>query len=153
MGYVERMLGSGETVTYRAGLHWIIYGSGLAFTAVAIGVGIGAALLPDGRMHELLLIAASVILVLAIVQLLTAYARSSATEIAVTTHRIIYKSGLLSVRSVEMNRDKVESVIVDQDLLGRMLDYGTVIVRGTGAGLEPVVLVSNPLEFRRQVSA
>lgn len=153
MGYVEKMLGSGESVVYRGGLHWIVYASGCALAAVAVGVGVAAALLPDGRTHAILLVVATVLLALAVVQLLAAYARVSATQIVVTTQRIIFKAGLLSVRSVEMNRDKVESVIVDQDLPGRLFDYGTVVVRGTGAGLEPLVLVSNPLELRRQISS
>jgi hypothetical protein len=52
-----------------------------------------------------------------------------------------------------MNLDKVESVLVQQSLLGRMLDFGTVIVRGVGAGLEPVDRVANPLELHRNIGA
>jgi hypothetical protein len=71
----------------------------------------------------------------------------------VTTRRIIYKSGFISRSTLEMNLDKVESVLVQQGFAGRMLDYGTVIVRGVGAGLEPVRLISHPLRLHRHVSA
>ena len=54
------------------------------------------------------------------------------TEIAVTDRRIIYKRGFINRHTEEMNMDKVASVDVDQSILGRMLDYGTVHVLGTG---------------------
>ena len=68
-----------------------------------------------------------------------------------TDQRIIYANGVLSRRSIEMNRDKVESLVIDQSPAGRLLDLGAVIIRGAGAGLEPVAHVVALLEFRRQV--
>ena len=56
------------------------------------------------------------------------------TEIAVTDRRIIYKRGFIWRHTEEMNMDKVPSVDVDQSILGRMLDYGTIHVIGTGGG-------------------
>ena len=47
--------------------------------------------------------------------------------------------------------EKVESVDVNQSLLGRILDYGDVTVRGTGAGLAPLNEIDSPLDFRSHV--
>ena len=59
------------------------------------------------------------------------------TEIAVTDQRVIYKRGFICRQTAEMNMDKVESVDVDQSILGRLLDYGTIHVeRARGAGIE-----------------
>jgi uncharacterized membrane protein YdbT with pleckstrin-like domain len=55
--------------------------------------------------------------------------------------------------TAEMNMDKVESVKVDQSVLGRMLDYGTVTVVGTGQGLEPIKDVASPIAFRNAITA
>ena len=57
------------------------------------------------------------------------------TEIAVTNRRVIYKRGLIRLQSNEMNMDKVESVQVNQSVLGRMFDFGTVKILGTGEGI------------------
>jgi len=73
------------------------------------------------------------------------------TEIAITDRRIIYKSGLISRRTLEMNVDKVESVDVNQSVFGRLLDYGTVFVRGVGTGIEPLAQIAAPLKFRDTV--
>ncbi len=52
-----------------------------------------------------------------------------------------------------MNRSKVESVDVDQSILGRIFSFGTIIVRGTGGSLEPIRLISDPLTFRSHITA
>jgi uncharacterized membrane protein YdbT with pleckstrin-like domain len=70
---------------------------------------------------------------------------------AVTSKRVIMKVGLLRKRTVELFLPKVESVRVEQGLLGRMLRYGDIVVRGTGGTAEPFKNVRLPLEFRRQV--
>jgi uncharacterized membrane protein YdbT with pleckstrin-like domain len=98
-------------------------------------------------------IAAGIFALLALSAALRAFIRRATTELAVTDHRVIYKSGLLSRHTIEMNRDKVESVDVDQSLLGRILGYGTVIVRGTGGSLEPIRNIGDPLRFRTHITA
>ena len=56
------------------------------------------------------------------------------TELSVTNHRVIYKRGFIRRHTVEMNMDKVETVNVDQSILGRIAGYGTIHVLGTGQG-------------------
>ena len=73
------------------------------------------------------------------------------TEIAITNRRIILKRGFIRRDTAEMHMEKVESVDVNQSLLGRLLDYGDVTVRGTGAGLETLRLIDAPLDFRNHV--
>jgi len=72
------------------------------------------------------------------------------SEFAITSKRIIIKVGLVSRKTLEMNLNKIESVNVNQGLLGRMLNYGTIIVVGTGGSREPFSYINNPLEFRKK---
>jgi uncharacterized membrane protein YdbT with pleckstrin-like domain len=81
-----------------------------------------------------------------------AWIQQATTEIAVTDRRIILKTGLFQRRTTKMHLDKVESVDVRQSLFGRSLDYGTVVVRGTGAGVEPLTNVAAPLNLRSFVT-
>ena len=90
---------------------------------------------------------------ISLLRLAQAWILATSTEIIVTSRRVIYKTGFISRSTVEMNLDKVESVLVRQGLIGRMLDYGTVIIRGVGAGLEPVSNVAAPLSLHRHVGA
>jgi uncharacterized membrane protein YdbT with pleckstrin-like domain len=89
----------------------------------------------------------------AIVAWFRAWLRRMTTELAVTDRRVIFKRGLVRRHTVEMNMDKVESVDVDQSVLGRIFNYGDVTVRGTGASIEPLRLIDDPLAFRSCVTA
>jgi len=153
MGYAERVLQPGETIAYRARLHWIIYFWGMVLVAAAIAFAIAAVMLKIENLRLGLMLAALIALFLGLFQMIRAWIVAVNTEIIVTSRRVIYKTGFISRNTVEMNLDKVESVLVEQSILGRMLDYGTVIIRGVGAGLEPVDNIGAPLELHRHVSA
>lgn len=71
------------------------------------------------------------------------------TEIAITNKRIIAKFGFISRSTIEINLPKVESVQVDQGVIGRMLDYGTIIVAGAGTPNLSIPGAADPLEFRK----
>jgi uncharacterized membrane protein YdbT with pleckstrin-like domain len=152
VSYVERILSPGERIAYRAGLHWVLYLSACLPAALAVAGAVVTGLMAEGAPRSAVLLISTVGLAASLVQVLRVWMRIQSTEIAVTDRRVIYKTGLISRRSIEMNLDKVESVLVDQGILGRLLDYGTVVIRGVGAGLEPVAYLSQPLQFRRQVN-
>ena len=72
------------------------------------------------------------------------------SEFAITNKRIIIKVGLISRHTVEMNLTKIESVDIDQSIMGRILGYGTITVIGTGGTREAFLNIAHPMEFRRQ---
>jgi uncharacterized membrane protein YdbT with pleckstrin-like domain len=154
MRYVRRVLQPGETIVYSTKLHWLVYINAILLGIVCV-ILIGAAIATNDNQNLslALVIAAILFALLALAAALRAFIRRATTELAVTDHRVIYKTGLLSRHTIEMNRDKVESVDVDQSLLGRILGYGTVIVRGTGGSLEPMRNIGDPLTFRTHITA
>jgi uncharacterized membrane protein YdbT with pleckstrin-like domain len=74
------------------------------------------------------------------------------SEFAVTNRRVIIKVGLVSRKTVELNLEKVESIGVEQTILGRILGYGTIVVVGTGGTKEPFARIADPMGFRRAVN-
>jgi uncharacterized membrane protein YdbT with pleckstrin-like domain len=90
------------------------------------------------------------VVVVGLVILLWVWIQVRSTELAITNKRIIAKFGFISRRTVEINLAKVESIQVDQNVWGRMLDYGTIVVSGAGNPVAPVPNIGNPLEFRRR---
>jgi uncharacterized membrane protein YdbT with pleckstrin-like domain len=152
MAYLDKVLQPGEKVLHRAKLSWTIYLPGLALLVVAIAACLlVATLLPGNAVWRFLALA--VIGLPALYMLARGWFERWITEIAVTNLRIILKRGFIRRHTIEMNMDKVESVDVDQSLLGRLLDYGDVTVRGVGTGLEPIRRVSDPLTFRSRVNS
>ncbi len=157
MSYVEKNLIPGETVLYETQLHWIVFFwpilLGLLFGLPGLAWLVGSlATIGDksgtsGGMFGI----AFILLILAAVCVALGFLRRNATEMAVTDKRIIIKVGLVSRKTVELLLSKVESIVVNESVLGRMVGYGTVVVRGTGGTPEPFDKVAHPLEFRRQV--
>lgn len=73
------------------------------------------------------------------------------TEIAVTNQRMIYKTGLIARYIGEISVDRIEGVNVVQSILGRILGYGRVIVRGMGVGEVSTPPIAEPIRFRRAI--
>lgn len=73
------------------------------------------------------------------------------TELAVTNKKVIGKSGLIKRNALDMQLTKCESVIVDQGILGRILNYGTVVVRGTGGTPSHFPYIDKPLDFCKRI--
>lgn len=74
----------------------------------------------------------------------------STDEFAITNRRIIVKTGLVSRHTLEMNLSKIESVNVDQTIMGRLLGYGTITIIGSGGTRESFPNIENPIEFRKR---
>jgi uncharacterized membrane protein YdbT with pleckstrin-like domain len=151
MSYVEKVLLPGELVRARAVIHWATYLTGLVVLGIATAVYLGGRLQPV--LAPALDIVAVALTALGVLLLLSAWFHQAGTEIAVTNHRAIYKSGIFSRRTVEMNMDQIESVEVHQSILGRLLGYGDISLRGTGDGIENIHMVADPLTVRSAITA
>jgi uncharacterized membrane protein YdbT with pleckstrin-like domain len=149
MRYIERILQPGESLVFTGRIHWIIYLPAAMLLAVAL-VALARARKSQGMNWVLV---AGMCATVGLLAGISAWIKRWTTEIDVTDRRIVYKRGLIRRHTVEMNMDKVESVDVDQTILGRFLNFGNVTIRGTGAGIEPLFNVEAPLQFRNHVTA
>ena len=70
-----------------------------------------------------------------------------------TDRRVIQKSGFISRKTAEMNIHQVERVEVNQSILGRIFDYGSIQIHGSGQGLEGLENVAEPLALRTSITA
>ncbi len=150
MGYVQTVLQPGESVTYESRISWTTYIPGILVLLAAIA----AYLLLRGLIDSVSWpadVVGLVLLAAALFMLFRAWFEWWTTEIAITNRRIILKRGFIRRDTAEMHMEKVESVDVNQSFFGRVLDYGDVTVRGTGAGLETLRLIDAPLDFRNHV--
>jgi uncharacterized membrane protein YdbT with pleckstrin-like domain len=159
LSFVERHLISGEAVQYQTRLHWIVM---LGHLVVALLLDAAAVALlifysrvrgnPDAHGEILLWVAVGALVISAIVFAIGAI-RRNATEMALTNRRVIVKTGLTTRRTLELVLGRIESIVVEESTMGRMLGYGTVIIRGTGGTPEVFEKIAHPLEFREQVQS
>jgi uncharacterized membrane protein YdbT with pleckstrin-like domain len=149
MSYVQRVLQPGEQVRHISSIHWIVYWPGVAVALLAVvAYWFSETRLLTGFWRYTTYALALVAGVLLIQQ----WFQWWVTEIAVTNRRVIYKKGLIRRQTNEMNMDKVESVQIDQSILGRMLDYGNVTILGTGEGFETLRTIASPIELRNSIT-
>jgi len=142
VSYIDETLLPDEHVVYRTALHWII------FLRPVFVILVGLALLIAFR--KVPLVGAPVLLlgVLLLIAPLVAY---WGTEFGVTNKRMIVKVGFIRRRTLELLLRQVEALSVEQSLSGRMLDYGTITLSGTGGIREVFHRVREPLELRRRI--
>ena len=156
MSYANSVLQSGETIKAVGRLHWIVFVRGfllLAIGAALVLYGYDTQRTGRGDVASVLVIVGALVLLVGAALFLNAWFHRWITEISVTTHRVIYKTGFIRRHTVEMNMDKVETVDVDQSLLGRLLGFGTIRVRGTGQSIESLRRISHPIELRNAITA
>jgi hypothetical protein len=157
MGYIEASLIPGETVVYQTRLHWIVMLRHILLGALLLAVS-GALLgylLKQPRLgntgQHLAEGGATALLVCGIVAILMGVVRRSATEMAVTSRRVVVKQGLVNRKTIEMLLNKIETIEVSEPMFGRMLGYGSITMIGTGGTSEPFHRIAHPLQFRSEV--
>ena len=126
MSYIDDSLIPGETVLHRARVSWW---SQLGHVVLGIVL---------------------LVVVVGIFFLVAAWIRVRSTELAITNKRVIAKFGFIKRDTVEINLSKVEAVRVEQGFWGRMLNFGTILITGTGGSIEPIPNIADPLVFRRK---
>lgn len=78
------------------------------------------------------------------------WVKVSSTELAITNRRVIAKFGFISRRTIEINLGKIESIQVEQSMLGRIFNFGSLVLSGAGNPQAPIPGIADPLEFRRK---
>lgn len=157
MSYIEKHLIPGETLQYQTKLHWIVMlgHAGLAVFFVAAGIALLAFswnARKSGESHSNVLIWLALgAFGVAVMLFAAGLVKRNATVMALTNKRVIVKTGLASRRTVELLLSRIESVVVEEPAMGRLLGYGTVIIRGTGGTPESFDNIAHPLDFRAQV--
>jgi uncharacterized membrane protein YdbT with pleckstrin-like domain len=164
MSYVERSLVPGETLLYQTRHHWMVLIGPLMMTlmflALAAGLFVEAIEAKNGKgmvagasteeVHGMDFVAIALVAA-AIGAIGYGVAKRNATEMAVTDRRVLIKTGMGSRRTLDLMLSRVESIGVQETFFGRMLGYGSVVVRGTGGTPESFVMIAHPQEFRRNV--
>ena len=151
--YIDDILQPGEKVLYSTNAHWIFYLPSIAAWMVALALLIVAHLFVVGTAALACLALASIVALFALYKMFTAWFHRWTTETDVTNLRVVHKAGFIKRRTFEMSLDKVESVDVNQSILGRLLNYGNVTVRGVGEGAETIRTIASPLAFRSHITA
>ncbi|MBF7691171.1 PH domain-containing protein [Acinetobacter pollinis] len=126
--YIESNLGRDEKILEKAHVSWLSQFWYILIGILTLPVGVG------------------------VLFLLLAFINVWTTELAITNRRIIAKTGLIRRNTIELKVTRVESLGVDQSILGRIFNFGSIIVKGTGGSNAPIPYIAKPLDFRQRVN-
>jgi len=151
--YIDDILQPGEKVLYSTNAHWIFYWPAIVAWIVAVVLFFLSRATVNESIVLLCLSASAVVAIAALYWTFKAWFHRWTTETDVTNLRVVHKTGFIKRRTFEMSLDKVESFDVNQSILGRLLNYGNVTVRGVGEGAETITTIASPLDFRNHITA
>jgi uncharacterized membrane protein YdbT with pleckstrin-like domain len=150
--YIDDILQPGEKVLYSTNAHWVFYLPAIGAWIVALVLLILSRSTTIPGLTLLCLSAAAVVALAALYWTARAWFHRWTTETDVTNMRVVHKTGFVKRRTFEMALDKVESVDVNQSILGRILNYGDVTILGVGEGKETISTIASPLAFRSHIT-
>jgi uncharacterized membrane protein YdbT with pleckstrin-like domain len=151
--YIDEILQPGERVLYSTNAHWMFYLPAIAAWIVAAVLFFLSRSTTTQGLVMLCQVASGLVALAALYWTAKAWFHRWTTETDVTNFRIVHKTGFIQRRTFEMSLDKVESVDVNQSILGRIMNYGDVTIMGVGEGRETIRTIAAPLAFRNSITA
>lgn len=140
MSYVNKHLMSSETIIYQTKLNWTEYNKGVII--ILIGLIFSSSNGTSGYPFVML----------GLIVLGMTYLRINSSEFVVTDKRVLIKVGILKTKSLETMLNKVEGIHVEQGIIGKLVDSGSIIIKGTGGTNNPFSNIDKPFEFRNAVN-
>ena len=140
MGYIENNLMTGEKILYRTYLHWFVFGWAIFWSILTLFLFIVK--------FE---IGGYISLVFLFITFFSELITFKTSEFGLTDKRVIVKVGFIKRKSIEILLKKVEGIQVDQGIFGRIFDYGTILISGTGGVKSPFHKIASPLKFRKEI--
>jgi uncharacterized membrane protein YdbT with pleckstrin-like domain len=151
--YIDDILQPGEKVLYSTNAHWIFFLPAIIGWTLVVVFLVVSGIVPAGPPVLICLSLSAISAFAALYKTVTAWFHRWTTETDVTNFRVVHKTGFIKRQTFEMSVDKVESVDVDQSILGRILNYGDVTVLGVGEGGKTLDMIASPLSFRNAITA
>ena len=151
MSYIERSLGDGEKIVIRARFHWLYNLRAWLAVLVPLVLLIAVMIYADEMVRQGLAIFAVALLVTGIVIFFTMMIHKWTTEIGITSHRLVKKTGFISLKTAEVALPNIEGVRVNQGVWGRIFGYGSLRIEGTGDDSVDIPNIDDPVGFRRAI--
>lgn len=142
--YIDKNLQVGETIQYKAHVHWCIF-----FVPIVLLL-VGIRFFPSDDVFEHLI--GITALPLGIFTMLRSLYMKIGTHYVVTNKRVILKQGLLSRNAMELMLTKCEGLSINQGLIGRLFGFGTILLT-TGGATNVFSYVTDPMRFRNAINA
>ena len=151
MTYIERSLGDGERIVGIARFHWLYTARAWLAMLSPLLLLFAIVVYADDTNREALVIAGLILFAIGTIVFFRMMIRKWTTEIGVTSHRFVKKTGWVSLRTNEFALGNIEGVKVTQSIFGRVWGYGHLRIEGTGDDAFDIPNIADPVGFRRAI--
>lgn len=157
MSYLRKKLTDGETLIYAGKLHWVILLRPIVTLVILV---IGAGVIEQQKLYQYVpalvpyksIIYIAILILFVGLPMLKILIKKWTTVIAVTDQRLLYKRGLIAIDVQGMPLSKIENTDSRQTIMGRILGYGTVTVKGSGSTPMRFHDIAKPMRFRNELA-
>ena len=156
MAYPQRLLNDDETVRVDLHPHWWFLASPTMAVVVAIGAALATLVYTSSDTTEQTVAGwvSIVALVMSTSWLIVRYARWLTTHFVITDRRIIFRTGLLTKRGIEIPLDRVQTVHFSQGVLERLVGAGDLLIEsGAESGQQHFTDIRQPDRVQRVIHA
>ncbi len=147
MSFISKVLTEDEKIKLQAELHWVNYLAPVALLMMSLLFVVGFVFAVGEEESVVFLLLGAVCLVPALYK----YLEILTTVMIVTDKRVINKVGIISIKTDELKNGKIESVEVNQTIIGRILGYATIEFSGTGTSKVYFCNVAEPWKIKSQI--
>ena len=153
--YIRETLLKDEKLVYVARPHWIVFFASV--TAILMALMISQfgpsyfSLQIKVAGYDIYQLLAMLVFFVGLCWLTQACVRYYTSEYGITDKRVLMKTGWIQRNSLEIFLRKLEAIHVNQTILGRILNYGTIVIIGTGGTEDRYSYIPDPLGFRKRV--
>jgi len=144
-------LREGETIIHKGRPHWIVFGWAILLGSLSARFMLGADLAASREATQVCFIVAGMLALYALSAACVAQLYRWSSRLVLTNRRVVLKRGILRQRSSEFLLPTIESVLVEFPVAGRLLNYGTLTVRGFGGSQEFIKRLSSPEQVRELI--
>jgi uncharacterized membrane protein YdbT with pleckstrin-like domain len=159
MGYVEKLMARNERIAFLTHQHWIVllraFIANLFLCILIVAVVVGLLLLPLPPNFPSL----TLVKLLPLILLVIPFARMTLKIVKwwnesyiITNRRVIQTEGIINKHVIDSSLEKVNDVVLNQSVLGRMLGYGDVeILTASEIGVNRFERIAGPVRFKTEM--
>lgn len=142
MNYINNHLMPDETVVFQTRLHWMVF---IPWVVLSLLILSAFLFVPHTPININII---RVFAIALIFRALVATVYYLTSEFGLTSKRVLGKTGLITIHSLDILLLKVEAVKLEQGVLGRIFNFGDLIVSGTGGTKHTLRRIPEPLRIR-----
>jgi TM2 domain-containing membrane protein YozV len=153
--YADRLLSEGEEVVLRTRQHWLALLLEARYAVLLFIAGLVLLFLSQGitgTIHDIVGWLTIGAIVISLLLLAKTYMTWYSEDYLVTNRRVLKVEGIINKRSADSSLEKINDAVLEQNLLGRMLNYGDLdILTAADVAVDRYQMLNRAAEFKREM--